>query len=308
MTAMEYAASITGIPEARLKEMKDTGNATLAEMRDLAMAWGTSVVTLQGHRNAIGDHVSMHHFIAENRLPATPQHPEGWAGCGFWGHIGIRLSNSKEYVWHPISAQTFDDAQITIANDQYAVIPCMDNRLLVINMDEVDDIVLLDEACDPPHFTNWDYDVSEGEIPGVIYEALPDYINEGDDLVKRKEISPRFAQMLDGLIREKGWEDGDIPSMFEKTFIHFVKGNTTEVYIDFEDNEQLCSFINLAWNQFENDEKVIGCTTLGDAVYMLVLSNIAMLDIPLAAYNKAIINFDIDGEDDFVDDFDDEDY
>ncbi len=51
----------------------------------------------------------------------------------------------------------------------------MNNKLLLLNLNEVEQIVLLDEACDPPSFANWDSAISEGEIPLAVYEALEDY-------------------------------------------------------------------------------------------------------------------------------------
>ena len=55
-------------------------------------------------------------------------------------------------------------------------IPCMDNSLLLINCDKIEELVLLDEACDSPVDMDWDSTVSEGEIPAVVYEAFDDYM------------------------------------------------------------------------------------------------------------------------------------
>ena len=51
----------------------------------------------------------------------------------------------------------------------------MNNKLLYLNLEKIKSIVLLDEACDPPEYYNWDYSVGEGEIPLVVYEVLEDY-------------------------------------------------------------------------------------------------------------------------------------
>lgn len=51
----------------------------------------------------------------------------------------------------------------------------MNNKVLYLNMKNIDKIVLLDEACDEPCDLDWSTDISEGEIPLVIYEVLGDY-------------------------------------------------------------------------------------------------------------------------------------
>ena len=87
----------------------------------------------------------------------------------------------RQYLWYPI---IFDvkNSVYSILEQKFIVIPCMNNKVLLLNTSNTDNIVFLDEACDPPSFANWDSNVSQGEIPPVVYEALEDYYVYGDDM------------------------------------------------------------------------------------------------------------------------------
>ena len=52
----------------------------------------------------------------------------------------------------------------------------MDNSLLLINAKKIEELILLDEACDQPADMDWDQNVSCGEVPNVVYEAFDDYM------------------------------------------------------------------------------------------------------------------------------------
>lgn len=52
----------------------------------------------------------------------------------------------------------------------------MNNKVLLLNMDKIAEIVLLDDASDQPSFANWDPQVDCGGTPLVFYEALDDYL------------------------------------------------------------------------------------------------------------------------------------
>ena len=62
----------------------------------------------------------------------------------------------------------------------------MNNKLLYVNLENIKQFLLLDEACDAPGFTNWDHKISCGEIPAVFYEALDDYFEYDDEALRRK--------------------------------------------------------------------------------------------------------------------------
>ena len=81
-------------------------------------------------------------------------------------------------------------------------IPCIDNSLLLINCDKIEELVLLDEACDSPVDMDWDSTVSEGEIPAVVYEAFDDYMTYKDvgDTPSHYDLSALLVGAIDHII------------------------------------------------------------------------------------------------------------
>lgn len=75
--------------------------------------------------------------------------------AGFWGHVGLRPAASDEYLWFPITNSTYQRV-CNCESQERIVIPCMNNKVLLVNLRNIDELVLLDEACDSPGFANWD--------------------------------------------------------------------------------------------------------------------------------------------------------
>ena len=121
-------------------------------------------------------------------------------------------------------------------NDDYIVIPCLDNTLLVVNNDYLQEIVFLDDACDPPEVLDWDYSVDSGEYPGVIYEAFEDYydyISSKDNNSEEFGLSSKFCEYLDLFVSENKIDADDfnyrlsemkITFSNKKTVSHLLRG------------------------------------------------------------------------------------
>ena len=73
------------------------------------------------------------------------------------------------------------------------IVPCMDNKVLLLYMPNIKEIILLDEACDDPHDMNWDPNVTIRNVPLAIYEALDDYIYLDDNDSRKDKISDKFT-------------------------------------------------------------------------------------------------------------------
>ena len=77
----------------------------------------------------------------------------------------------------------------------------MINRVSFINMDHIKSLYLLDDVCDAPDNANWDPEVSEGENPLVIYEALDGYsyldYSKGSPIKQKPIELPDIPNFLD---------------------------------------------------------------------------------------------------------------
>lgn len=65
--------------------------------------------------------------------------------------------------------------KIPYDREKYIIVPCMNNKLLLMNMQYVNEYILLKEDCDEPSNTNWSSEIDCGEFPLLIYEVLNEY-------------------------------------------------------------------------------------------------------------------------------------
>ena len=131
-----------GLSIDELQKIEAGEDVPLAELRDVAYCLGTGVTGVLGDGYFQTPVSSMDYFVKND--PTTIQSPGG-----FWGHLGILVQGQPKYLWFPITSYT---RQLVYKNstEKYMAIPCMDNSLLLINCDKIEELVLLDEACDSP--------------------------------------------------------------------------------------------------------------------------------------------------------------
>lgn len=279
----------TGIPETRLKEIESGAEGTTAELRDIALALGISVRILQGTNFFESQIATPNDFITlgeyENDIRSKDI-------SGFWGHIGIHLTNTDKYLWFPISGNTRNTVY-KLTNENYFIVPCMNNKLLFINLKNIDDFVLLDEVCDQPGNMNWDYNVDCGELPLVIYDAL-EYFDPSD--WDNDEFSPKFITILNNLIKEKKWSDDDIFAITQLTTLHHKDGHTSAIDVDFNQTETISNTISeiYSFDETSNMDCFFNCEDIYGMEYMINIDNIAMIELPLLKIENAICEgFDV---------------
>lgn len=153
---------------SRLEEIEAGESMTNAELRDLAVYLGTSTHCILAQNVFYPQTTALSDFVGEISENSAEL-------SGFWGHLGIMPSNSTEYIWYPITSYEAGELHYSLKRER-AVVPCMDNKLLYLNLEKIKSVVLLDEACDAPAYYNWDPSVGEGEIPLVVYEVVGEYL------------------------------------------------------------------------------------------------------------------------------------
>ena len=198
---IDYIAECTGISENRLRAIEAGEEPTLAELRDLAALLNTNTLFLTGE-NVFDAQVSLLNYFFEHE-----DSDDLGYNSGFWGHVGILPVGSKLYHWFPITGNVRNQIYDDIDSLEYLIIPCMNNKLLFLNMANIKQIRLLDEACDEPVDANWDSDVDFGEIPPVIYEALEDYDRSDDDSNIDDTMSPKFRELIKRFLEMKKWDE-----------------------------------------------------------------------------------------------------
>lgn len=272
----ESISTATGISLAKLEEIEAGANASLAELRDIALCCRTSVRGLLG-TNHFDIPISEHTYFIENGSFERPH--------GFWGHIGILPAFGDEYLWFPISSNVRDHVYNTLGQ-HFLVIPCMNNKLLFLNKDGINNIVMLDDDCDQPDFTNWDPSVSVGELPLVVFEVLRDY--QYEDMPDDTLISPKFQELLSNLIKEKQWTETDISQILDNVTIYFKNSPSLSVIADFYADQTLTSAVQFVYDFGELQDKIIYFNQLSGAEIIINLDNISLMELPLLAVEDEI--------------------
>ncbi len=274
----------TGISLKRLNEIEAGGEAAVAELRDIAFCLSTSVRGLLG-TNFFGAQV------ATMEVPRRRSGEErGEAVSGFWGHIGILPANRETYLWYPITGDTRSAVYQTM-DEERMVVPCMNNKVLLLNMQNIKEIALLDEACDQPGFVNWDPKVDCGGIPLVLYEALEDYLEHcyGEEIPDHV-LSPKFQDILHRFCKDKGWSAETIHALIYGAIIYFRDGKDRYTEINFYEEETISDEVANIYNFDEPErlESTLCYCDSGGAEIMLNMRNISLLELPLLKIEDAI--------------------
>lgn len=281
ITAPEMAEA-TGISLERLKQIETGQGASIAELRDIALCLSISSNVLTNKyffEPQISDLCTIVSLYNEEEVEEL---------SGFWGHIGILLNNLDEYLWYPITEST-RSLIYRMMNNEHIVIPCMNNKVLLLCMDNVKELILLDEACDTPYDLNWNENVSCGEIPLVIYEILEDYLLF-DDYTMNDQISDTLQIFLNKLIKKEGWSESDISSMVDYSTIYYNDGHKRSLCIDFTEEESISLEIMQIYDYESSDffNNIMTFDDLSESEVLLNMKNISMLELPLLKVENRI--------------------
>lgn len=279
----EDISNATGISAERLNAIECGAEATLAELRDLAALLRT------GTRNILGETFFEDQIAVPNDLLAQDKDQIG-KGCGFWGHVGIQPVGSDVYFWFPITANTYHQIYRQMQQAKFVVIPCMNNKLLYVNLENIKQFLLLDEACDAPGFTNWDHKISCGEIPAVFYEALDDYFEYDDEALPPKDVmSDKFYATMKDIAEKEGWNEDSIYEM-QNIIVRYRDGSITQTDIDFDRSDSLLSEIELVYSfdDYESTERILFFEDWKGCIVSTNPGEISFIELPYDQTDKAL--------------------
>ena len=173
-------------------------------------------------------------------------------------------------------------------------IPCMNNKLLYLNLTKIKSVVLLEDACDAPYNYNWDPTVGEGEIPLVVDDYFFD-VAEND--VHDTEYSPKLQEHLNMLIKEEKWTEEDAHEMIYGIRIRYADGsivdNTMEMrnvaaYGAVSDLADVAESLYIYGDSVEPQE-YISFTDWNGAATCLNKNEVSVIEMPLITVEKMII-------------------
>lgn len=282
MTSEEIGET-TGISLERLREIESGAQATLAELRDIALCLRTSVRSLLG-TNYFGTQIA----AMQDYRAAVPR-PGDDALSGFWGHIGICPVHTDQCLWFPVTRETRGAVRRMMEQDRI-VVPCMNNRVLLLNMRNIKEVLFADEVCDQPAFVAWNDSVDNGGIPLVAYEVMEELALRGGIGEEADGVSSFFQGVLQELFAEKGWGEDTVWDLTAFSTIHFKDGTTQYVDLAFDGEDGISGEVSALYDFGESafDEQALFCRDSGGIELMLKMDNIALLDLPLLKLEDAI--------------------
>lgn len=288
----EEIAEAINVSIDRLGEIEAGASMTKAELRDLALSLGTSSHCILG-QNVFSLQTTVLDDIVGDSKDDDAQL------SGFWGHIGIMPTNSTEYIWYPITG--YEERRVHFSlSDKQVVIPCMNNKLLYLNLTKIKSVVLLDDSCDAPYYYNWDPSAGEGEIPLVVYEVLEDFIFEvaEKDELDEAEYSPKLQKYLNELIKEENWSEGDVHYMINGLRIRYADGSVAENHMEMETStvfglgSDLVDVVGSLYmmEDIAEVDKYISFTDWNGAVTCANTEEVSVIEMPLIAVEKSIMD------------------
>ncbi len=288
----EDITGATSITLKRLREIEAGDSATKAELRDIATCLGTSTSCIDGSY-FFPPQVSRPELI----LDVYSGDRDRNVMSGFWGHLGIQPVHSDTFLWYPITDHTYDLLCERMEKPRL-VVPCMNNKLLYLNPQNINNICLLEDARDAPGFANWDPAVGEGEIPLVVYETLGDflYYSEINETPPADVISPALFDFLKDLIREKAWTEDYIADITQEIMIRYNDGNTLTNGIDFYNDNGIIDEIDMVYEFGEpiGREKYVYFRDHDEAITFINTDNISVIELPLVQTEAAIYRGQVD--------------
>ena len=266
-----------GLSIDELQKIEAGEDVPLAELRDVAYCLGTGVTGVLGDGYFQTPVSSMDYFVKND--PTTIQSPGG-----FWGHLGILVQGQPKYLWFPITSYT---RQLVYKNstEKYMAIPCMDNSLLLINCDKIEELVLLDEACDSPVDMDWDSTVSEGEIPAVVYEAFDDYMTYKDvgGTPSHYDLSALLVGAIDHIIDICKIDSEAFASKLNTATIIFSNGRIQHLSLSYDVSDSLASAVQQIYEMGELlDNSIVTIEACDEVEVLINFKNISMIQLPLA--------------------------
>ena len=280
----EKMASATGISQERLQQIEAGEKATITELREIAMQLRTST------------HVITNQYFFEPQFSEMEYYMDMKDALdeisGFWGHVGIKLCGIDKYMWYPINSNTRKMIYKGI-DEELMVIPCMNNKVLFLNMSNIEDITLSDFDADTPSGKNWDEHVSCGEIPLVVYEALEDYEeNSQVTLYNDTENSTELYRYLMEYVRKNGWTEEDIFQLLNTSVFYYLDGRKKSTIIDFyQDSDDIIETIEMVYGyDFTDIEQnfMFYIDAHDETENFVNLKGISMMELPLLKVEEEI--------------------
>lgn len=267
-----------GISLERFAEILETTQQTItdwekgqsepngSDLRDIAVIFGTSVDDLLG-QNPFFDKIMSTRIIMDYSREHTRE--------AFWGNFGVLLPGAKHTKWYPITDGERVRISKALASDkEWVTLSTLNNRVLLINLNNVIRLWLLDDDADQPD-DDWKLDGDEYTgLPFEIYRGMDDFARDNDEWFD--DTSEKFKKSVQFNIDELNFDKDQLIEKLHNTIFH-IRG---EVSISFWVKPSDLQFLFM--HAHRELSKLICLNDYGNGFENYFnTNNLSMIDMPL---------------------------
>ncbi len=288
---ISYASEVTGISEEHIQEILQGADATREELQELALCFRTSTKGVQ----------NKHYFENVENVPRCNIIGAEYEN-GIWGYIEIQPARRKDKLIYPITELTKDSVKWQL-NQEFLVVPCLNNRLLLINRKHLKYIKLYtvghgkDKGISRHEETSIRKFLNERiqnfssfeEAPLVVYEVYKRYGNVTNEKTNKDDLT-KLEKEIFGLLRKEYIRESYIKSQTSLTEIYYDDGAWDTIVIDFNERENLTTNIKRVqeWIQPQVEDELYMDGEAGEYISYNT-ERIAIMDIPLLQVEDALL-------------------
>lgn len=247
---------------------------TKGQLIELAVLFRTTISNLEGYDFFSYQTSALNDFLRKGIRSEYNQL------SGFWGHIGIQVPHKKHILWYPVTASTMKSLFHRIQGDEYIVFPCTNNKLVLINMNNIERVIFLDEACDA--YSDWSVGPNDmGTIPIEYYRIFELLSWDGED----EDIPQDLIEKVRTICSDYGWDSDYLEAITVHVRIIFESGKTDSFAID--GITQLSDYMEYVYNGEEPMDSII-VEELSGAEVIIQPKRISVLEAPLLKVEDAL--------------------
>ena len=281
--AQKDLATLSGIDIKRLK----AAEKGQVELRD--EEWSNLALVLKSDSRSVkGESFMPYQCPLHDYVLEDTKSPEKI--FGFQGYMILSTCGSTEETSFAITRQSWNCAMNDIRREKKVVVPCLGNKLIILNTDNIKKIEFLDDDYDDlDEHSKFFY-----KVPSEIYILLERYYEEeGYDEVF---LSDKQRETITQLISSSGEDERYIREMIDSIVIHYSDGTSETVYIG--NYDMVASFVQgiMFYDSMDDDNQIVfGVHDCEESNNLFInIDNVAFIELPLMKVEAAMHH-----EDDF---------
>ncbi len=217
--SQDELAERIGVSVSNVKKWEsDPYGISEEEWSDIALALNTDSASVKGN-NMISCQMPIYDYV----LRESDDHDEL---SGFAGFIIITPDNSSEEFSFAVTRRESRGAMGSLHSSRVVFIPCMGNKLLLVNVDNIKKIEFLDDDYDglDAHREYLDF------VPNEMFNLLDDYFMGGyeDDEI----MSEKHRKLVEDFIKDSGCAQDLLENRISNIVVHFTDGKQETLPVD----------------------------------------------------------------------------